>query len=120
MISLEMRELHSTKAIIDKILTQARDTNATRIKNIHLALGEISELDRNSIQQQWNELSKGTPLEQAQFHFRFIRAEAQCMSCFQKYHPKDQKILCPNCGSVGAKILSGEEFYLESIEADHE
>ena len=84
-----------------------------RIKSLHLALGEISELDQASIQNHWDELSKGTPAERAQLHFRFIEAEVQCMACFQKYHPVDGKIHCPYCGSYGAKILSGEEFYLE-------
>ena len=114
------RELQIIKSIFDKVMNQTREFSSTCIMHVHLVLGEISELDQDSIQEHWTELSKGTSLEQAQLHFRFIDAEAQCMSCFQKYHPKDQKILCPNCGSVGAKILSGEEFYLESIEADHE
>jgi Zn finger protein HypA/HybF involved in hydrogenase expression len=38
------------------------------------------------------------------------------MVCFEKYHPLNGEISCPNCGSVGAKILAGEEFYLESVE----
>jgi Zn finger protein HypA/HybF involved in hydrogenase expression len=62
----------------------------------------------------------GTPLEHAQIHFRLITAEAQCMACFKKYHPADGIIHCPNCGSFGAKILSGEEFYIEHIEMDNE
>ena len=115
-----MRELESIRPILDTVLSQAREVNATQVKNVHLALGEISELDQNLIQQHWNELSKGTPLEQAQLHFRFINAEAQCMACFQKYHPEGAEIHCPFCGSYGAKILSGEEFYLESIETDDE
>jgi Zn finger protein HypA/HybF involved in hydrogenase expression len=35
------------------------------------------------------------------------------MVCFLKYHPGDKETACPQCKSVGAKILSGEEFYLE-------
>jgi Zn finger protein HypA/HybF involved in hydrogenase expression len=27
---------------------------------------------------------------------------------------------CPPCGSAGAKIITGEEFFLESIEAQNE
>jgi len=115
-----MRELQVTKFILDKVLLKARESNAKHIKHLHLLLGEISELNQNSIQENWEELSKGTPAESAQLHFRRITAEVQCMSCFQKYHPRSGKILCPYCGSVGAKILSGEEFYLESIELDHE
>jgi Zn finger protein HypA/HybF involved in hydrogenase expression len=40
------------------------------------------------------------------------------MACFQTYDPENGKILCPYCGSMGAKILSGEEFSIESIEMD--
>ena len=113
-----MRELQTIQTILNKSLLQVPDTK--RIKNIHLVIGEISELDQKLIQQHWRELSKGTPAEHAQLHFRLIKAEVQCMSCFSKYDPLDGKIHCPYCGSYGAKILSGEEFNLESIELDHE
>ena len=42
------------------------------------------------------------------------------MACFMKYHPLDGKIHCPYCGSYGAKVLSGEEFFLESMEWDEQ
>ncbi len=110
------RERQSTQIILKKSVMQIHGTK--HIKRVHLAIGEISELDQNLIQQHWLELSKGTPAEQAQLHFRLIKAEVQCMACFSKYYPLDGKIHCPQCGSYGAKILSGEEFYLESIELD--
>lgn len=113
-----MRELPSTQNILNKALLQVPDTK--RIKNIHLVIGEISQLDQKLIQGHWQELSKGTPAEHAQLHFRLIKAEVQCMSCFMKYYPLDGKIHCPYCGSYGAKIVAGEEFDLESIELDHE
>ncbi len=115
-----MRELAAIQSILTKALLQARESNAKRIKSLRVALGEISELDRDSIQKHWDELSRGTPAERAQLHFRLIHAEVQCMACFKKYHPLDGKIHCPHCGSYGAKVLSGEEFYLEAIELDDE
>jgi hydrogenase nickel incorporation protein HypA/HybF len=115
-----MRESEATKFILDNVLLKARQSNAKQIKRLHLLLGEISELNQNSIQKHWDELSKGTPAESTQLHFRSIMAEVQCMSCFQKYHPENGKIHCPYCGSVGAKILTGEEFSIESIELDDE
>src|SRR5215211_8105980 len=114
-----MRELHAIQFILAKALVSARESNK-RVRSLSLALGEIAELDPISIQKHWNELSNGTPAERAQLHFRFIRAEVQCMTCFQKYHPVDGKIHCLYCGSYGAKVLSGEEFFLESIELDDE
>jgi hydrogenase nickel incorporation protein HypA/HybF len=113
-----MRELQAIQSILAKALLKARASNAKRIKLVNLAIGEIAELDQTSIQGHWDEITKGTPAEQAQLTFRFINAEVQCMSCFMKYYPIGGKIHCPHCGSYGAKILSGEEFYLESIEFD--
>lgn len=110
-----MRELLYTQKVLNKSLAQA-DTR--RIKSVQLILGEISELDSSRIEQHWRELSKGTPAEHAQLHFRLIRAEVQCMACFQKYHPVNGEIHCPSCGSYGAKILSGEEFDLDFVELE--
>jgi hydrogenase nickel incorporation protein HypA/HybF len=114
-----MRELHLIQSIFTKSVLQARESNK-RVKSVQFAVGEISEFDQHSIQKHWDELSRGTPAERAQLHFRFIKAEVQCMACFTKYQPVDRKIHCPSCGSYGAKILSGEEIYLESIELDGE
>ena len=113
-----MRELQSAQTILEKSLLHLDGDK--HIKDVHIVIGEISELDQNLIQQHWSELSKGTPAEQAQLHFRLIKAEVQCMACFSKYSPADGKIHCPHCGSYGAKILAGEEFYLESIELDND
>ena len=110
-----MREEQSAKALFDKVMQQ---TQAKRVSKIQFAFGEISELDQNAIQQHWLVLSKGTPLEHARIRFRLISAEVQCMACFKKYHPMNGVIHCPHCGSFGAKILSGEEFYVEHIETD--
>jgi hydrogenase nickel incorporation protein HypA/HybF len=112
-----MRELNAIQSILKKALLKANESKK-RIKSLHLAIGEISELDQHSIQKYWEELSRQTPAEQAQLHFRFINAEVQCMACFQMYHPVAGNIHCPFCGSYGAKVLSGEEFFLESIELD--
>jgi hydrogenase nickel incorporation protein HypA/HybF len=112
-----MREEESTKAIFSKVL---KTTSGAHVTQIRLALGEIAELDPERVRSYWVELSKGTPLERAQLHIRLIRAEAQCMVCFKKYLPVNGGIHCPNCGSFGAKILTGEEFHVEHIETDDE
>ena len=115
-----MREFQTTQSILTKVLLKASESNAKRIKTVQLALGEMAELDQNSIRQHWMLISKSTAAEQAELRFRFIPARVQCMACFREYDPLDGKIHCPHCGSYGAKVLRGEEFYLESIEWDDE
>src|SRR3712207_115528 len=111
-----MREQYAVQSLLARALQQARESNASHIKSIQIAMGEISELDQNAVRLLWEQLSRGTPAERAQLHFRSINAEVQCMACFEKYHPMDKKIHCPYCGSYGAKILAGEELRLESVE----
>lgn len=113
---MSTREFAAIQSILAKALLQARASNARGIQRVQLALGELSELDQHSMQRHWDELSQGTSAERTRLDFRFIQAEVQCMACFAKYHPQNGEIHCPQCGSYGAKILAGEEFYLESIE----
>jgi hydrogenase nickel incorporation protein HypA/HybF len=117
LLKTHMRELNAIQSILTRSLLQARQADK-RVKSLQLAVGELSALDQDAIQKHWEQQSQGTPAERAQLHIRFIKAEMQCMACFSKYVPVEKKIHCPSCGSYGAKILSGEEFFLESIELD--
>lgn len=97
--------------IIQNLLQQSK-----QIVSVHLVVGELIRFDED----QWRELIRGTPLVSCIAHIRLVRAELQCMACFQKYHPENLEPRCLFCGGVGAKILAGEEFYLESIEEENE
>jgi len=113
-----MHELYATQAVLDTAVKQAADRNATRITDAYLVVGEISSYVDDSIQFYWDEISKGTIADGARLHFRRLEAEVQCMACFTKYHPNQGEILCPDCGSTGAKIVQGEEFYLEALDVE--
>lgn len=113
-----MRELQIIRSIFDQILRSVQEDGGKRVTRLQLAIGELFDLDPAFIQTHWREYNQGTGAEQAQLHMRLIPAEVQCMACFQKYRPVEKKIWCPSCGSFGAKILTGEECYLESIEIE--
>ena len=113
-----MHELYATQAILEKAIRKANEANAKRITNLYLVVGEISTYTNDSVQFYWDDLSKGTLAEGAVLHFRPVQTEAQCMSCFTKYHPIEGEIVCPNCRGVGAKILAGEEFYMEALDVE--
>lgn len=113
-----MHELYATQAIRDKAVEKALEQSASRITDVHLVVGEISSYREDSVQFYWDEVTKGTIAENATLHFRQVPAELQCMACFTKYHPQEGEILCPSCGSSGAKVLQGEEFYVEALDVD--
>ncbi|MFH1183634.1 MAG: hydrogenase maturation nickel metallochaperone HypA [Chloroflexota bacterium] len=113
-----MHELYATQAILEKALQKAAEEKAKRITDLHLVIGEISTYADDSVLFYWEELSRGTIAEGAILHFRHVSAQMQCMACFTKYQPVDGEVLCPSCGSSGAKILGGEEFYMEALDVE--
>src|SRR5512140_1097424 len=81
-------------------------------RSVQIALGELFPFTEEQLRAEWIELTKGTPLAETKLVVHHIRAGQQCMACFEKYHPASGETSCPYCGSVGAKILAGEEFHL--------
>lgn len=113
-----MHELPVTQSLLKIALDHAEKANAKRITALNIVMGELSSMVDDSIQFYWELIAKDTIAEKAALHFRRVPAELQCMTCFHKYHPTNQELVCPQCGGVGAKIIAGEEFALESIDVE--
>ncbi|MDP1544400.1 MAG: hydrogenase maturation nickel metallochaperone HypA [Anaerolineales bacterium] len=82
------------------------------IDSVQIAVGELL-LDEPQLRAQWDALVSQTPLAKTKLNIRVVPAEQQCMVCFLIYHPNEKETACPQCKSVGAKIINGEELYLE-------
>ncbi len=113
-----MHELYATQAILEKAVQKAQEANAKHVTNLYLVVGEISTYADESVQFYWDDISKGTLADGAKLHFRHVPAEVQCMTCFTKYRPAEGEIVCPSCKSVGAKIIAGEEFFMEALDVE--
>jgi hydrogenase nickel incorporation protein HypA/HybF len=117
-LSVIMHELAVTESLLKIALQHAEKANAKRINDLHIVMGELATMVDDSIQFYWGIIAKDTIAENATLHFRRVPAELQCMTCFEKYHPTDRELVCPKCSGVGAKVIAGEEFRLESIDVD--
>jgi hydrogenase nickel incorporation protein HypA/HybF len=115
-----MHELAVTQSILDIVLRHAGQAAANRVTDIHIVMGELSTNVDDSIQFYWDIIARETPAEGAALHFRRVPAELQCMTCFLKYRPEAGEFVCPQCGSVGAKIIAGEEFFVEAIDVQEQ
>ena len=113
-----MHELAVTQSILKIALGHAEKANAKRVIDLNLVIGELATMVDDSIQFYWEIIARDTIAEKATLHFRRVPAELQCNACLEKYHPVDGDLICPKCNGIGAKILAGEEFFLESIDVE--
>ena len=113
-----MHELSVTEAILDVASEHARRVNAARVTELYLVIGQLSSIVDESVQFYWDLISAGTLCEGARLHFQRVPAELQCLNCGQTYTLSGELTDCPHCHSARVKVLTGEEFYLDSIEVE--
>ena len=115
-----MHELAVTENILSIAVRHAAQANAVRVTALHLVVGQLSSIVDDSVQFYWDMISAGTVCEGAQLHFERRPAMLQCLDCAQTYTLNRELTDCPYCHSARLKIVSGEEFFLDSLEVEAE
>ena len=113
-----MHELSVTESLLKIAVEHAEKANARRVTDLHIVIGDLASMVDDSIQFYWDIIARDTIAEQATLHFRRLPAQLQCNTCSEKYQPTEKELICPTCHGIGAKIISGEEFFLESIDVE--
>ena len=113
-----MHELVVTESILEIAVRHAKLAHAQKISTLYLVIGQLSSIVDDSVQFYWDFVSKDTPAEGARLQFRRIPAELHCIDCGNSYILEKGELACPACGGPHIKIVTGEEFYLESIEVE--
>jgi hydrogenase nickel incorporation protein HypA/HybF len=113
-----MHELSITESVLEIACKHAKKAHATAVTDIYLVIGRLSSIVDESVQFYWDFISKGTLCEQAKLHFRREPASLICLTCQNEYELTDELTPCPECGSAQVRVISGDQFNLESIEIE--
>lgn len=110
-----MHELMMTEAILGTALRYAIAARAARVTDLYFVVGQFSDVTDESVQFYWDQLSPGTICEGARLHFDHAPAQLQCLICNHSFTLLNDRIPCPMCASEQVRVLSGDEFRLDSI-----
>jgi hydrogenase nickel incorporation protein HypA/HybF len=111
-----MHELSITENILEIACRHGKQADASRVTGINILIGRLSSIVDDSVQFYWDIISKDTPCEGARLNFERVPARLLCLNCGREYTLEAELEPCPDCGSAQIKVLSGEEFRVESIE----
>lgn len=115
-----MHELAVTESILDIAIKHAQQAEASRVTDLYLVIGRLSSIVDDSVQFYWDMLAQGTLCEGSQLHFQREPAQMACLNCGSEYKLEDELTPCPKCGSAQVHVISGDQFFLESIEIEKE
>ncbi|HHX43667.1 MAG TPA: hydrogenase maturation nickel metallochaperone HypA [Chloroflexi bacterium] len=113
-----MHELSVTESIMGIVQRHAERAGASRVLRIHLVIGELASIVDDSVQFYFDYLSRGTIAAGAELAFHRLPVGLACGACEHRWQPQDADWTCPACGATAARIATGREFYVDSIEVE--
>lgn len=113
-----MHELAVTESILKIVEKHATEANAKKVTDIYIVIGRLSSIVNESVQFYWDIISADTICEKAHLHFERKPAKMICLNCSHQFELVNELAPCPECDSMQIKVLSGEEFRVDSIEIE--
>ncbi|MEP0766139.1 MAG: hydrogenase maturation nickel metallochaperone HypA [Fimbriimonadia bacterium] len=115
-----MHELAATENLLRVVLDEAAKAKARKVTRISLQVGEWSSFVPDCIQFYLGIIAEGTPAEGASLEWETVPTRFECRECGATFGAGDGPIACPACAATRARLISGREFSIVSIEVDGE
>ena len=112
-----MHEVKAVQSIVSLVLDEAAKQGAARVVRVSIKSGEWSTMDPDCVRTYFDQAAKGTIAEGAEVAIQSVPVRFKCSECGTSYSPA--KVCCPTCSGKKGEIVSGREFYVESIEVAH-
>ncbi len=113
-----MHEMAMTQGILDIVLSAGKQAGVQKVRAIRLKTGAYSDVVPSLVQECFDLLAKGTVAEHAALQFTALPLVVKCRGCGWQGEIEKRKIACRACGGEDLEMLSGREFYVDSIEAE--
>ena len=113
-----MHELSITEHLLKDCIREAQAQNASKIRSIRLCIGALRGIVPDCIQIYMDMLSEGTIAEGVRIESETLPVRVRCMDCGKEGEITPHHLEFPHCKSLRLTLLSGKEFYIESLEID--
>ena len=114
-----MHELGLTQSILEIALDNAAKNGAGRILKVRVVAGDLTGVIDESLCFYFDYLARGTAADGAELVVEHPPAVIKCAACGEESRiAAEQVCSCPQCEALTVELLSGREFYVDSIEIE--
>jgi hydrogenase nickel incorporation protein HypA/HybF len=107
-----------TQGILAASFDAAKEVGATKITEIRIRVGDLTEIQEFALQFAFEALTPDTMAEGATLVVTHVPAKSRCRDCGLEYEHDRFEMLCPACGTFNVEPLTGRELLIDSIETD--
>lgn len=113
-----MHEMAVVQSVLNITLDAARKNQAERVTKIRIKMGEFSDVVPQILREYFSIAAQGTLAEGAELELTRTPLIIRCRSCGWEGQVDRQSLVCRDCGSRSFAMVTGREFYVESLEAE--
>lgn len=114
-----MHEMGIAEGILSAAIGGAEEAGATRINQVDVTIGVLTEVMEDALQFAWEVLRADTMADQARLGVTMLDARTRCSDCGHEWvHDRYSGAQCPSCQSYLVLLLAGRELRIDSIDVD--
>lgn len=113
-----MHEMGIVASILETAVEAAKDAGGTKITEIRVSVGDLTEIVDFALQFSFEAMAPGTMVEGGTLVVTHIPARSRCGQCGHEYEHGRFEVVCPECGSLLAELLQGRELRIDNIEIE--
>jgi hydrogenase nickel incorporation protein HypA/HybF len=114
-----MHELSIALSLIDAVGEEAERLGAQSVRAVHLRLGALSGVVKESLLGAFELAREGTRLEATTLKIVDVATVIHCSACNRAWQAESVfDISCPACGGPSSEIISGRELELSALEIE--
>lgn len=106
------------QGILDASFAAAAEEGATRIREIRISVGELTEVVDFALDFAFEALTPGTIAEGATLVITRIPAKSRCPECGTEFVHDRFEVVCPKCGNPFNEGVEGRELRIDSLDVD--
>jgi hydrogenase nickel incorporation protein HypA/HybF len=120
LIEFGMHELGIARDIVDIVEQYVSVEQMPAVRCVRLKLGNLSGIVPESLAFCFEAIVANTPMSGAGLKILRVPTVADCADCGNSFEVEEPAFLCPACGGLGIKVISGTELQVVDIELEDE
>ncbi|MBU1274403.1 MAG: hydrogenase maturation nickel metallochaperone HypA [Proteobacteria bacterium] len=113
-----MHELSIAQSLLGIVLQEAGRHGANRVTKVAVKIGALASVVPSSLTFSFDLIKEGTPAADAVLEIERVPAMGICRACGARMDMSGLVEACPDCGSKEIELSSGQELYVDHIEAE--
>jgi hydrogenase nickel incorporation protein HypA/HybF len=113
-----MHELSIAQSILEIVAQYVPREAMADVRSVRVRVGSLSGIVPDSLEFSFSAIVSGTPLGSARLDIERVPALCRCEGCKAEFEATDFVFVCPGCGGINVRLMSGSELRVVDIELE--